>query len=483
MKRAFVLGISLLFGIITLWAQVPQHFSYQAVIRNNDGSATASQKVSVRVSILQGSESGTVMYTETHSVKSNPNGLITLQIGDGFPVNGSFSAIDWQHGPFFLKTEVDPNGGNNLSLVSVQQLLSVPYALYAEKAGSVKDAVDKGYVDNQDNRLKDYVDSLWALSPSVDTNKIGAPVVVTDSVSVYRHYATVSGKVLSDGGELVMSRGFCYSTKPNPTISDNYILQGTGKGGFSGAITGLQDSVTYYVRAFATSRYGTAYGAQRSFSTNSKNNRMFGIFAVSDSTYVRFAPGNLINKTNSLHFTKTQYDTGTDYRQELKNSSFYVDGDNWRVLSYDEAKYLFEKHKIISVDIDGIYGIIIIPDYWIAPTNFNWLIINSLNHIQYSEGGYTLGYTLNYTFSMTKEQWEDLEAAGAIFFPGKNEFKYTRFFWLRPNQNDHETFHRFFCIESNTNSASISIIATNEKTFDVIKIGGGFIRLVQDVKK
>ena len=88
------------------------------------------------------------MYTETHSVKSNPNGLITLQIGDGFPVNGSFSAIDWQHGPFFLKTEVDPNGGNNLSLVSVQQLLSVPYALYAEKAGSVKDAVDKGYVDN-----------------------------------------------------------------------------------------------------------------------------------------------------------------------------------------------------------------------------------------------------------------------------------------------------------------------------------------------
>lgn len=468
MKRAFVLGISLLFGIITLWAQVPQHFSYQAVIRNNDGSATASQKVSVRVSILQGSESGTVMYTETHSVKSNPNGLITLQIGDGFPVNGSFSAIDWQHGPFFLKTEVDPNGGNNLSLVSVQQLLSVPYALYAEKAGSVKDAVDKGYVDNQDNRLKDYVDSLLALFPSVDTSRIGAPVVVTDSAVVYRHYAKVSGKVLSDGGELIMSRGFCYGTKPNPTISDNYVLLGNGKGEFSGAITGLQDSVTYYVRAFATSRYGTAYGAQRSISTNSKNNRTFGIFAVSDSTYVRFAPGILNNNTNSLHFAKNQYDTGAEYRQTLERSSFYVDGENWRVLSYDEANYLIENHTMIAAEVNGIMGMIVFPYKW----NSQKFSVIGWKRISYNVGSVaTRGCTTDYCISLTRDQWNELEAKGVVFFPeprpniyhliGNNSYKYLMGVYINMFGG----------------SALYTEFANTSKKLQ------GVVRLVQDVKK
>jgi hypothetical protein len=469
MKRAFVLGISLLFGIITLWAQVPQHFSYQAVIRNNDGSATASQKVSVRVSILQGSESGTVMYTETHSVKSNPNGLITLQIGDGFPVNGSFSAIDWQHGPFFLKTEVDPNGGNNLSLVSVQQLLSVPYALYAEKAGSVKDAVDKGYVDNQDNRLKDYVDSLWALSPSVDTSRIGAPVVVTDSAVVYRHYAKVSGKVLSDGGELIMSRGFCYGTRPNPTISDNYVLLGNGKGEFSGAITGLQDSVTYYVRAFATSRYGTAYGAQRSISTNSKNNRTFGIFAVSDSTYVRFAPGNLNNNTNSLHFAKNQYDTGAEYRQTLERSSFYVDGENWRVLSYDEANYLISNHMTIAAEINGIMGVIVFPYNWYTQEIVDsWVFISAIGWKKSYESSIAAnGFAIEF-ISLTREQWSELEAKGAVFFPVTNRFG--QGYYLLGDKS---------LIQLNVNrSTGSGVLYTSYG-----KNTQGFVRLVQDVKK
>ncbi len=480
MKRAFVLGISLLFGIITLWAQVPQHFSYQAVIRNNDGSATASQKVSVRVSILQGSESGTVMYTETHSVKSNPNGLITLQIGDGFPVNGSFSAIDWQHGPFFLKTEVDPNGGNNLSLVSVQQLLSVPYALYAEKAGSVKDAVDKGYVDNQDNRLKDYVDSLLALFPSVDTSRIGAPVVVTDSAVVYRHYAKVSGKVLSDGGELIMSRGFCYGTKPNPTISDNYVLLGNGKGEFSGAITGLQDSVTYYVRAFATSRYGTAYGAQRSVSTNSKNNRTFGIFAVSDSTYVRFAPGYLqySSKTKTSQFSKNQIDdtasgiwsdhfTYSDFSSNMYN----VEG-NWRFLTEKEWQYLVSrKNKIIFVDIEGEKGVVFLPDNWDVPLGFYygidaftcWYIIDNNNQAAKVRD--------NKHKFITREQWDVLEASGAVFL---NE---NASFWLQKGiKNSSGT--ECFC------AACISGIPAIFRFFQNLPGDRLYmIRLVQDVKK
>lgn len=467
MKRAFVLGISLLFGIITLWAQVPQHFSYQAVIRNNDGSATASQKVSVRVSILQGSESGTVMYTETHSVKSNPNGLITLQIGDGFPVNGSFSAIDWQHGPFFLKTEVDPNGGNNLSLVSVQQLLSVPYALYAEKAGSVKDAVDKGYVDNQDNRLKDYVDSLLALFPSVDTSRIGAPVVVTDSAVVYRHYAKVSGKVLSDGGELIMSRGFCYGTKPNPTISDNYVLLGNGKGEFSGAITGLQDSVTYYVRAFATSRYGTAYGAQQILSIKSDNYNTYGIFKVSDTSYVIFSPGIMqFEKDGSAHFANYQYDTLGGW------SAYRAYSGEWRMLTSEEVQYLSGNHSGFLASIDGLEGVVVMPYNCVIPQEFKdiWPFVQQFFH--YNVDGRI--------FPISKEQWEILEASGAVFFPKGIYWLPWRYIGDYNTNTIYELKAMYVLTNYGVyNNAGISVYSKGCKTIPNTKWK---FRLVQDVK-
>lgn len=477
MKRAFVLGISLLFGIITLWAQVPQHFSYQAVIRNNDGSATASQKVSVRVSILQGSESGTVMYTETHSVKSNPNGLITLQIGDGFPVNGSFSAIDWQHGPFFLKTEVDPNGGNNLSLVSVQQLLSVPYALYAEKAGSVKDAVDKGYVDNQDNRLKDYVDSLLALFPSVDTSRIGAPVVVTDSAVVYRHYAKVSGKVLSDGGELIMSRGFCYGTKPNPTISDNYVLLGNGKGEFSGAITGLQDSVTYYVRAFATSRYGTAYGAQQILSIKSDNYNTYGIFKVSDTSYVRIAPGNMQVISDSFYFAENQYDINNNQVMSYRNIN--IKG-NWRLLTQEEAEYLFNPQRMITAFVNGVYGFILLPDNWIAPSGYAEITAINGAYNYHCIGATEFNHNVKLVFSFTKDQWNELEGFGAVFFPMLDN--YSEVYWLKcetkyDSGNTIYDIHRLI-IGSVSGGFGFEFFSEKRKVND----RNAIFRLVQDVK-
>ena len=90
--------------------------------------------VGVRISILQGDVNGTVVYMETQATTTNSNGLMTLQIGEGSVVSGDMSAIDWANGPFFLKTEIDPTGGANYTIEGTQQLLSVPYALYAQEA-------------------------------------------------------------------------------------------------------------------------------------------------------------------------------------------------------------------------------------------------------------------------------------------------------------------------------------------------------------
>lgn len=124
--------LSLLLLTVCLFAQAPQKMNYQAVVRNANNSLVANQNVSVRITLLQGSATGAAVYTEYHTVQTNANGLMTLEIGGGNAINGIFSSIDWANGPFFIKSEVDPEGGVNYNVTTTQQLMSVPYALYAE---------------------------------------------------------------------------------------------------------------------------------------------------------------------------------------------------------------------------------------------------------------------------------------------------------------------------------------------------------------
>lgn len=117
-------------------AQVPQKMSYQAVILDGSNQLVANQLVGMQISILQGSVAGTAIYVETHAPTTNANGLVTLEVGMGSVVLGDFSTITWGQGPFFIKTETDLTGGMNYTISGTSELLSVPYALYAERSGT-----------------------------------------------------------------------------------------------------------------------------------------------------------------------------------------------------------------------------------------------------------------------------------------------------------------------------------------------------------
>ncbi len=114
-----------------LQAQAPQKFSYQTVVRNASNQLLVGQTVGIKISILQGSANGSAVFSETHTPQTNANGLATLEIGGGSLLTGNFANINWANGPFFVKTETDPNGGNNYTITNTSQLLSVPYALYS----------------------------------------------------------------------------------------------------------------------------------------------------------------------------------------------------------------------------------------------------------------------------------------------------------------------------------------------------------------
>jgi len=134
--RKLVLLLAVLGIFSGLFSQSPDKMSYQAVIRDNSKNLVTEEVVGMKISILQGSDDGNVVYTETQSEETNANGLFTIEIGTG-TTTGDFSSIDWSNGPYFIKTETDPAGGANYTIVGTSQLLSVPYALYSTKAGNV----------------------------------------------------------------------------------------------------------------------------------------------------------------------------------------------------------------------------------------------------------------------------------------------------------------------------------------------------------
>ncbi|WP_396145925.1 PQQ-binding-like beta-propeller repeat protein [Flavobacterium sp.] len=129
MKRIISLYIFLISTAI--FAQVPQGISYQAIAMNSSGNPVVSSNVGIRLSILDNSATGTVLYTETQVKMTNPQGLFNLVIGQGTPTTGTFSTINWGTNSKFLKVELDVAGGTNYVLVGTTQLLSVPYALAA----------------------------------------------------------------------------------------------------------------------------------------------------------------------------------------------------------------------------------------------------------------------------------------------------------------------------------------------------------------
>lgn len=119
---------------ITVTAQVGNTFNYQAVVRNETGELEVNQNVSFRISIINESESGTVLYTETHGVKTNAFGVVHLMIGAGTPTLGTFSGIDWTGSDKFMKIEMDINGGTAYVNIGTSQLLSVPFSAYSKNA-------------------------------------------------------------------------------------------------------------------------------------------------------------------------------------------------------------------------------------------------------------------------------------------------------------------------------------------------------------
>lgn len=179
MKR--LLPLLLLLISAAAFAQSPNAFNYQAVVRDGAGNVIANQAVGLRMAILQGSQNGTIVYQESFTPTTSDFGLANVAIGAGTVLNGSFANIDWGNGPYFIQVAVDPNGGTAYSVLGTSQLVSVPYALYAKNVpANVSELTnDAGYVTSANDADSNPTNEIQSLALNGSTLSISSGNSVT----------------------------------------------------------------------------------------------------------------------------------------------------------------------------------------------------------------------------------------------------------------------------------------------------------------
>ena len=239
MRKIFII-FALILCMGAVWAQSPQKMSYQAIVRNASNQLVESTTVGMKISMLQGSASGTAAYVETQTPMTNSNGLVSIEIGGGTVISGAFAVIDWANGPYFIKTEIDPAGGTNYTITGVSQLLSVPYALYALSAGSIS--------------------SSSILLPAVATVQAASDILPFSATL----NGTVNGKGLSSTVTFEYGLTTAYGSTATAPQSP---VTGASPVAVSLAVTGLQSTTTYHYRIKTSNAVNVSYSDDISFIT------------------------------------------------------------------------------------------------------------------------------------------------------------------------------------------------------------------------
>ncbi len=257
--------VILLFLGLSLKAQAPQGFNYQATVRNASGDLVISQNVSFGFNIIQGSQTADPAYSEEHTLSTDDLGQVSLVIGQGSPTTGIFSEIDWSIGNYYLAIELDT--GSGFEPMGTSQLLSVPYAMYSNSSGSLPEGVSQGDILIWDATL-----SAWTVSNNYNSSPTTITTIPSNGLTQddQNDYftLTVGYNIESDGGYSIEQKGIVYDMTPNPTIEQSIVVDdGLGMAGSTSVILALEQNSTYYYRAFARNSQGTVYGGSYSIDT------------------------------------------------------------------------------------------------------------------------------------------------------------------------------------------------------------------------
>ncbi len=274
-----------------VFAQVPQGFNFQAIARGADGLPLISQEISVRISILEGSETGDPSYVETHTVTTSPVGLFQIIIGQGTASESTFDQVNWAGSDHYVQLEVDPAGGDAFESLGATQLLSVPYALVAEhvvNGGSGGSGLEQLIEINPGNDL--LRDSLKIVRSGSETEEELAYGLQVEGTSTGRNRPI--NAVINEAPENAASQYAISGTASGPGTGLHIGMLGTAwnpeaTGGNRWGVYGQANSSAKYNYGVN----GVAYGAG-----NGDQGEGFGVGSINFGLY-GLASGNNWNNT------------------------------------------------------------------------------------------------------------------------------------------------------------------------------------------
>ena len=345
LTKIFILLIVNIFTI-NLFAQSPEAFKYQAIARDASGNVIANQNVSFRISILKTSETGTPVYVETHNLTTNNFGLANLNIGNGSPISGNFSTIDWATDKYFIKVEMDATGGTSYQLMGTSQLLSVPYALNAKSAETTIDGwnlsgntgiLSSNFLGTTDNmNLVIKTNNLERMrittKGQIETYNTGESVFIGEGVG--------ANDDLTDNGNVFIGykSGYFNTTGNYNTANGFSALYFNTTGNYNTAngaatlysnTTGWYNTANGYASLYSniTGNYNTANGfSALIFNTTGNYNTANGSEALYNNTE---GYDNTANGLQALYSNTEGYDnTANGYRSLLSNITGYQNTAN-----------------------------------------------------------------------------------------------------------------------------------------------------------
>ena len=400
--------ISAVILTLSLWAQAPNKMSFQTVVRNSLGKLVVNKSIGVRLSILKTSSTGTAVYVETHTKTSNVNGLLILEVGIGTVTSGSFATIDWAQGPYFLKTEMDVNGGSNYTITGVTEFVSVPYAKMADNANSVKTLSNGANVGDMNywngttwvplnkgaqGQALTFCDgkptwaiggvcpgTITALNCSSATNN-GTLTATTTATGVTSVISYTGGNGGAHNGQIVTSTGV---TGLTATLQAGTFANGNGS--LTYTITGTPTSDG--TASFALSIGGKTCVLTQSIATAPQGSYGPNITDVEGNTYKTVYIGTQQWMAENLKVSK--YNDGTTIPNITDNTQWYnLTTGAWAYYNNDaanNAKYgkLYNWYAV-SPTTNGNKNIC--PTGWHVPTDAEWTVLTDYLGGQTISGG------------------------------------------------------------------------------------------------
>jgi uncharacterized protein (TIGR02145 family) len=373
-NKSVIIALALLFIVTSIFAQTPQKMSYQAVIRNNSNELITNLVVGIKISILQGSITGNVVYAETHQPIANTNGLVSIEIGGGTIISGLFTSINWANGPFFIQTETDPLGGTNYSIVGTSQLLSVPYSMYAEKAGSILVGGTNGQVLTNCNGIPTWTTGgqcpTDGMISSLDCNSIN--IIGSVTLGVNANGVNISIPYIEGNGGHY----------------NGLIIYSTGVLGLSASITSGTFSVgngtlTFNITGTANTS-GNAY-----FLINIGGQSCTVQLSVSNNGGITSIPGSGVIHYG-VNYGSIILGNGQEWMSQNLKTEYYANGDPipnvtdnnaWNFLNTG-AWVVYNDNSVFENSFGKLYNWFTVsdprnvcPNGWHVPSNDEWIIL------------------------------------------------------------------------------------------------------------